>query len=66
MQDVFAFAFEAWSAVWHDAFTLRSADFAAEVRFARFAELAFAAFRGAVSYHIVSVHVQRLKPSVTM
>ena len=47
MQQRLAFAFEARGAVGHDAFALRRADLAAEVRLAGFAELAFAAFGGA-------------------
>ena len=39
--------FEARGAVGHEAFALRGADFAAEVRFSRQAELAFATFGGA-------------------
>ena len=47
MQQVFALALEARRAVRHHAFALRGADFAAEVRFAGFAEFAFTAFGGA-------------------
>ena len=46
MQEVFSFAAEARGAIRHDAFTLSGSNFAAEVGFARFAEFAFAAFRG--------------------
>jgi hypothetical protein len=44
VEQVFALALEARSAVGHYAFSLGSADFAAEVGFAGFAELAFFAF----------------------
>ncbi len=48
VQEVLALALEARGAVGHDAFALRGADFAAEVRLAGFAEFAFFAFGGAV------------------
>jgi hypothetical protein len=48
VQQPLALALEARGAVGHHAFTLRGADLAAEVRLARLAELAFAAFGGAV------------------
>ena len=48
MEEVLALALEARGAVGHHAFALGGPDLAAEVRLAGFAELAFAAFRGAV------------------
>ena len=49
MEELFAvrLGLEARGAVWHHAFALGGADFAAEIRFTGFAEFAFAAFGGA-------------------
>lgn len=44
MQEILALAFEARGAIRHDTFALGGSDLAAEVGFAGFAELAFAAF----------------------
>ena len=50
MEQGFAFAGEARSAVGHDSAALGGTDLTAEVGFAGLTEFAFAAFRGAVSW----------------
>jgi hypothetical protein len=46
VEEILSFALEARRAVGHDTLALGGSDLAAEVRLARLAELAFAAFRG--------------------
>ncbi len=58
VEQVFAFAFKSRGPIWHDSFTLCCADLAAEVRLARFAEFAFAAFGCAGKYAGQRLHIK--------
>ena len=49
MEDILAFALEAWCTVGHNAFALRGSNLAAEIGLAGLAELAFAALGCAVA-----------------
>ena len=72
MQELFAFAFEAGASIRHHALALGSSNFTAQIRLARFAELAFAAFRGAKVRMISKVRgdlrhsKERFGPTITL
>jgi hypothetical protein len=50
MKEVFPFALKSRRSIWHDAFTLRCSDLAAEIRLAGGAEFTFTALRRAEVY----------------